>query len=192
MQLKTFTKSFIHLLILLLAGHNLFAQNLLLKGHLTGSEGGNPVMGATVIMSDQNKATSTDALGNFLFAGLTKGNYHLVISLLGYEKLEKEISLNQNEEIKITLKTSAVNLAEVTVNPNKSISQSESITGVDKLLRPVNTAQDLLRLVPGLFIAQHAGGGKAEQIFLRGFDCDHGTDFNISVDGMIQQLVKMD
>ncbi|MEO6938926.1 MAG: TonB-dependent receptor plug domain-containing protein [Candidatus Kapaibacterium sp.] len=52
----------------------------------------------------------------------------------------------------------------------------------DFALRPRNSAQDMLRLVPGLIIAQHAGGGKAEQIFLRGFDCDHGTDVNISVD----------
>lgn len=52
----------------------------------------------------------------------------------------------------------------------------------DFALRPRNSAQDLLRLVPGLVIAQHAGGGKAEQIFLRGFDCDHGTDVNVSVD----------
>lgn len=34
----------------------------------------------------------------------------------------------------------------------------------------------MLQLTPGLVIAQHAGGGKAEQIFLRGFDADHGTD----------------
>lgn len=50
--------------------------------------------------------------------------------------------------------------------------------------RPKNSAQDLLRVVPGLFIAQHAGGGKAEQIFIRGFDCDHGTDIATFVDGM--------
>ena len=51
-------------------------------------------------------------------------------------------------------------------------------------------AQDLLRLVPGLFIAQHQGGGKAEQIFLRGFDADHGTDVNISVDGVPVNMVS--
>lgn len=49
-------------------------------------------------------------------------------------------------------------------------------------LAPHNSAQDILRVVPGLVIAQHAGGGKAEQIFLRGFDADHGTDVNIMVD----------
>jgi hypothetical protein len=44
--------------------------------------------------------------------------------------------------------------------------------------------------VPGLFIAQHAGGGKAEQIFLRGFDIDHGTDLNLEVDGLPVNMVS--
>jgi hypothetical protein len=44
--------------------------------------------------------------------------------------------------------------------------------------------------VPGLFLAQHAGGGKAEQIFLRGYDIDHGTDLNVSVDGMPVNMVS--
>ena len=44
--------------------------------------------------------------------------------------------------------------------------------------------------MPGLFIAQHQGGGKAEQIFLRGFDVDHGTDVKITVDGMPVNMVS--
>ncbi|MGH7599166.1 MAG: TonB-dependent receptor, partial [bacterium] len=55
---------------------------------------------------------------------------------------------------------------------------------------PNRSAQDMLQLAPGLVIAQHAGGGKAEQIFLRGFDADHGTDVNISVDGMPVNMVS--
>lgn len=58
------------------------------------------------------------------------------------------------------------------------------VSDVKLTATPVNTSQELLRSVPGLFIAQHAGGGKAEQMFLRGFDLDHGTDIAITVDGM--------
>ena len=54
----------------------------------------------------------------------------------------------------------------------------------------MHSSQDALRYVPGLFIAQHAGGGKAEQIFLRGFDIDHGTDIALSVDGMPVNMVS--
>ena len=57
-------------------------------------------------------------------------------------------------------------------------------------MRDVTNSQEVLRLVPGLFIGQHAGGGKAEQLFLRGFDIDHGTDINIAVDGMPVNMVS--
>ena len=43
---------------------------------------------------------------------------------------------------------------------------------------------DLVEAVPGMFTAQHAGGGKADQYFLRGFDADHGTDVAFFVDGV--------
>ncbi len=66
----------------------------------------------------------------------------------------------------------------------------EQILRVDLNKLPVNTSQDILRKVPGLFIAQHAGGGKAEQIFLRGYDNDHGTDTRISADGMPVNMVS--
>ena len=71
-----------------------------------------------------------------------------------------------------------------------STASSRSIRVFDLNTRPVNTAQDMLQLAPGLVIAQHAGGGKAEQIFLRGFDADHGTDVAISVDGVPVNMVS--
>jgi TonB family protein len=54
----------------------------------------------------------------------------------------------------------------------------------DFLLRPRMTPEDILRAVPGLVLAQHQGGGKADQIFLRGFDADHGTDVSVNLDGV--------
>ena len=65
-----------------------------------------------------------------------------------------------------------------------SAASSLTLNALDFQLRPVNSAQDMMRNVPGLVTAQHAGGGKAEQIFLRGFDADHGTDVASYVDGI--------
>ncbi len=65
-----------------------------------------------------------------------------------------------------------------------SAASAESIRDRDLRLRPVATPEDILRVVPGLVIAQHQGGGKADQLFLRGFDADHGTDVALSVDGI--------
>ena len=49
---------------------------------------------------------------------------------------------------------------------------------------------DLLRNVPGLVVSQHAGGGKSDQYFIRGFDADHGTDVAIFADGVPVNLTS--
>ena len=50
--------------------------------------------------------------------------------------------------------------------------------------RPILRSGEVLETVPGLIITQHAGGGKANQYFLRGFNLDHGTDFAVFLDDM--------
>ena len=64
------------------------------------------------------------------------------------------------------------------------IAASDSSTGQTELsMHPRARAEGVLEAVPGLFTVQHAGGGKSQQYFLRGFDLDHGTDFATFVDG---------
>ncbi|MBK8997056.1 MAG: TonB-dependent receptor [Myxococcales bacterium] len=48
---------------------------------------------------------------------------------------------------------------------------------------PHRTASDLMQTVPGVFVTQHSGEGKAHQIFFRGFDAAHGQDLEIWVAG---------
>jgi hypothetical protein len=56
--------------------------------------------------------------------------------------------------------------------------------------RPRTQPSDVLRQAPGLVVAQHAGGGKSDQYFLRGFDADHGTDVALFVDGVPVNLTS--
>lgn len=56
--------------------------------------------------------------------------------------------------------------------------------------RPHQQPSDVLRQTPGLVVAQHAGGGKSDQYFLRGFDADHGTDVALFVDGIPVNLTS--
>ncbi len=60
----------------------------------------------------------------------------------------------------------------------------------DLRLRPIQRVSDLLRVAPGLITLQHAGGGKANQYLLRGFDADHGTDVALSLDGIPINMVS--
>jgi hydrogenase/urease accessory protein HupE len=50
--------------------------------------------------------------------------------------------------------------------------------------RPILRVGEILETVPGMIITQHAGGGKANQYFLRGFNLDHSTDFATYLDDM--------
>src|ERR1700722_15777631 len=49
---------------------------------------------------------------------------------------------------------------------------------------PRSRVGEVLEVVPGLIATQHSGEGKANQYFLRGFNLDHGTDIDITLDDM--------
>jgi outer membrane receptor protein involved in Fe transport len=72
----------------------------------------------------------------------------------------------------------------VVAPPPLASSSEQMIPGADFELRPHGRPADVLRLIPGLIINQHQGGGKAEQYLIRGFDADHGTDLALFVDGV--------
>jgi TonB family protein len=67
--------------------------------------------------------------------------------------------------------------------PPERNAASDSTTDQNELsLHPRFRAEGLLEVVPGVFSVQHAGGGKAQQDFARGFNLDHGTDMASFVD----------
>ncbi|MFN8573025.1 MAG: TonB-dependent receptor plug domain-containing protein [Gemmatimonadaceae bacterium] len=64
-------------------------------------------------------------------------------------------------------------------------SASEGHVGAAELrMRPLVREGELLETVPGVIVTQHSGDGKANQLFVRGFNLDHGTDFRTTVEGM--------
>jgi iron complex outermembrane receptor protein len=63
-------------------------------------------------------------------------------------------------------------------------SGSVRVTNPQLATTPRRTADDLLRLVPGLFVVQHGNQGKGPQLFLRGFDAAHGSDVEMRIDGI--------
>src|SRR5262249_21842666 len=58
------------------------------------------------------------------------------------------------------------------------------VGSADLRLRPLTREGELLETVPGLIVTQHSGDGKANQYFIRGFNLDHGTDFQTRLEGM--------
>ena len=177
--------SFILLIFLTGTSHS---QNAIISGIITDKDNNIPIEDVVVSIEKSNAHTHTNIHGEFSFIHLPPGNYQIDFNKLGYEKQQLEIEVNEskNEPLHIRLVFHANTLSPVSIETAHPVSAASS-SYLSKLYfetRPKNSAQDMLRLVPGLFIAQHAGGGKAEQIFVRGFDCDHGTDVAAFVDGI--------
>ena len=82
-------------------------------------------------------------------------------------------------------------IEEVTVIGRKKVlvgearTASEGVIGqIDLYKRPLQRPGDILEAIPGLIVTQHSGSGKSNQLYLRGFNLDHGTDFATWIDGM--------
>ena len=167
------------------------AHNGTLKGLVFDAETRTGLIGAHVKLLETGQATFTDELGIFSFHDLPSGKFTVSVSYIGFvnASLEADVKDHESTSVKIPLTATGINLPDVEI---KAISTDKinNISALDIQARPVNTSQDILRIVPGLVIAQHAGGGKAEQIFLRGFDIDHGTDIRITVDGLPVNMVS--
>lgn len=54
----------------------------------------------------------------------------------------------------------------------------------DLRARPTSREGEILENVPGMILTQHSGDGKANQMFVRGLNLDHGTDFQTRIESM--------
>ncbi len=153
---------------------------------------GKALEGAYVSLDSLRRGAVSDEMGYFYLRSLPVGEHDLHVSYLGYEKGFETVVVQPNAEValEIALTESAIDLGAITIEGQSGSSPIRPIQALDIQLKPIQSAQEVLRAVPGLMIAQHAGGGKAEQIFLRGFDIDHGTDIHLSVDGMPVNMVS--
>ncbi|SEL41544.1 Outer membrane receptor proteins, mostly Fe transport [Aquimarina amphilecti] len=173
--------------LLLIFGINGYAQNQTLKGKVVDAFD-TALSEAYVYNIQAESHTHTLENGTFLLPKVAIDDT-LTIRLLGFET--KNLIIKQvdfDNGIEIMLESKIFQLDELVLK--QEVNPLQLINKIDMKVNPVSSSQELLQKVPGLFIGQHAGGGKAEQIFLRGFDVDHGTDISISVDGMPVNMVS--
>lgn len=176
---------YIYTAFLMFITYTSIAQNL--RGTLVG-KGNQPLENVGIFSQNTGQHNHTDATGSFVLTNTTV-NDSVYFSRIGYKKELLVVSQdNLDTKIYMVLEESSISLDQVIVVAE--VNALSRIVDVDVKTSPVKSSQEILRKVPGLIIGQHAGGGKAEQIFLRGFDVDHGTDVAISVDGMPVNMVS--
>ncbi len=155
------------------------------------------IAASTVTVQGANRVvqrtTRADRNGVFAVSNLPGGSYRLVVSASGFQSKEVPLTLRTGEAIgmfRITLQPGLVNTTMEVQGREGDLSGiadsgTQGTIGASEIEdRPILRSGEVLEAIPGVIITQHAGGGKANQYFLRGFNLDHGTDFAIFIDGM--------
>ncbi|MGA3125860.1 MAG: TonB-dependent receptor [Candidatus Korobacteraceae bacterium] len=200
MTLGNWTRTSLNAIAFLLFGLSpllLQAQTIIqLSGTIVDTSGA-VIAGATVQLRSANgtvqKKIQSNTSGSFIISGLSAGSYRLVVSRPGFETKEVPVTIGATKAptpLRIPLAVGAVSTSvEVQGRADDLVgivaSATQGTVGPKEIEeRPILRSGEVLEAVPGVIITQHAGGGKANQYFLRGFNLDHGTDIAIFIDDM--------
>jgi len=139
------------------------------------------------------RTTQSNTNGSFFISSLAPGFYRLVVSNPGFETKDILVAVGTTAALAPLRIPLVVGAVSTTINVQGreddligvAESGSQGTVGAKEIQdRPILRSGEVLETVPGLIITQHAGGGKANQYFLRGFNLDHGTDIAIFLDDM--------
>ncbi|MFD2568423.1 TonB-dependent receptor [Pseudotenacibaculum haliotis] len=138
------------------------AQSYTLQGKVV-DENQEALLGATVMVKEINKGTSTDLDGKFSIT-LQEGNYTLKVSYVGFKTLEKTISLKGDQNITLVLSSDENLLDEVLVKAVRATSNIPvTYSNLNKKeIAKRNLGQDipvLLNYLPSVISSSDAGAG---------------------------------
>jgi len=146
------------------------AQNGSVKGKITDA-GNKPAEGVTILVKNTNKNAIADNDGVFEIKNMHQGNYILLVSLIGYQDVEKEIKVEKDKttEVAIQLSLSNKELNEVVVLANKNSFKTNRVSGSLRLQSPILEIPQNIQVVTAKQIAN-------QQIF----DMLEGVTRNVS------------
>ena len=151
-------------------------------------ETGQPLPGASILVKGTTRSTSTDADGNFKLAGLSTGSLTLSASFVGYQTMDKAVSVAANATVSFQLVPDAQKLNEVVVigygtAEKKNLTGSiTTVSAKDFQKGTITTPEQLIQgKVAGVNIISGGGApGGGSTIRVRG-----GASLNASLDPLI-------
>jgi iron complex outermembrane recepter protein len=111
-------KKWLLLSSLLFSGIILLAQpgtRTLLSGYITDARTGQPLPGASVIVSDTKNGTTTDTAGHYQLRNIPSGHTIIEISYAGYKTIVEHIDISSNQEMNFSLVPSVLENEGVTI-----------------------------------------------------------------------------
>jgi hypothetical protein len=115
-----------------------------IRGSVIDRNTGEPVIGATVFVTDLGTGTSTDEVGAFTLS-LPPGEHEIRIQSVGYNEMKRTVFSLSDGELQLELRSSATELEEVVVTEQaRDVNVSSVQIGVDRL------AVESIRKTPAL------------------------------------------
>jgi len=153
----------------------LFAQTATIRGFVYDKATGEPISYANILIKGTGLGASADGNGFFQISKVTPGTYTIIISFVGYQPIQEEITLKAGEIFnKKFLLTEGTELAEIEVNAEKQESltaiKMSAIKATRKEINAVPTIggeSDIatyFQTVPGVVTTGDQGG----QLYVRG------------------------
>ena len=180
------------LAVLVLMGSPLVAQRFSING-LTNNEEGKPLPLVTVYLKNTNHSTQTDSIGKFVLPGIAPGTYRLIISHLGFDPVEQEVTVSEQLMLApIVLLSSTKNLAEVSVRAEKQtkIQETKPITISSIQIKEVVAQNvlltDVVDRLSGVRIRRSSSLGDASDISINGI---RGTAIRMYINGLPMEFI---
>jgi iron complex outermembrane recepter protein len=169
-----------------LLSQNIFAQ-FSIEGKVFDTNDNRALAGANIVVLNSFKGTFTNSSGEFKLENLSKGKHQIKISFLGYQEMIKEVMLDSDKTIEVSLIPTAIMSEEIIVNATRASSRDPlthtNLSSSD--IMPAYLNQDLpylISLTPSVVVSSDAGAGVGyTSISIRGSD---QSRINVTINGV--------
>jgi Fe(3+) dicitrate transport protein len=190
------------LVLFLVASQAILAQKNLLKGKIM-DEKQQPVQGASIFLEGTVRGVQSDLQGKYELKDFPKGSYTLIVSLIGFETLTKEFTIEtgESQELNFTLKEQEFQLNEFRLSASRGILGQDHLPEVDEfrinagkkneVIRiselnanlAMNNSRQIFAKTPGITIWENDGSGIQLGVASRGLSPNRSWEFNVRMNG---------
>lgn len=103
-----------------------FQNNYTISGHIRDKNDGETLIGATILIDQLSRGSISNAYG-FYSITIPTGSYVIRYSYVGYDDIIKEVVLDRNTSLDISLEQNISQLEEVLITPGDSATRIENI-----------------------------------------------------------------
>ncbi len=132
--------------------------NLTINGRIVDKDTNLPVSGVSITVHPTNQTYLSDGHGYFSIVNLCKGDYTLAITSLGFESIDKNISLTSNQNLSLSIKHTDVVLHDVLViGHQQKLKTTATVSTISKEQLAQSKGESLaeiLEMTPGVTMLQ--------------------------------------